>query len=122
MTEAERSGRPSHLPENATTAPHMPNRSAAHSAKLPSSVMTFSGSGLLGLVEFRLVAGTTLREHFGGTEHVVLAQSTLDDHLDVVGVGEGVGHQAAIGHRILLRAVADAEVHLLVLRVLADGA
>ena len=57
-----------------------------------------------------LVAGAALGEHVGGPDDAVAAQAAFDDHLDVVGIGEGVGHQAMVGDGIGLDPVGDLKV------------
>src|SRR5689334_19894768 len=104
VTVAARSGRSRQRPANAITTDQSPTRKATHSENCPSSVMEISGLG------HGLVAGTALGEHVGGADDPVAPQPPLHHDLDVVGVGEGVGNQAVVGHRVGLHAVRNLEV------------
>src|SRR5690606_7671490 len=64
------SGRSCHLAKNASPALQSPTRNAAHSAKLPSSVMVCSDL-LSGVFPHCLVARPALGDHVGGLEHSV---------------------------------------------------
>src|SRR5688572_2326357 len=88
-TLAVRSGRPCQRPEKASTADQADSSNASQRENSPSRVtglrlFPFGGG---------LVPRAALGEHLGGMEDAVPAQPALDDHLDVVGVGEGVGDE-----------------------------
>src|SRR6476660_4782627 len=98
LTVSASSGRSCHRPQSAIAMHQRPTRKATQSENCPSSVMEVSG--------FRhgLVAGAALGEHVGRADDPVPAQPSLYHDLDVVGVGEGVGYEAVIGHGVRLDA------------------
>src|SRR5262249_40203689 len=65
-------------------------RSAAQSENVPRRVKSGSGRGGV-LFHDRLIARTALGDDVGRVEGSVLAEFSFDHHVDVVGVGKGVG-------------------------------
>src|SRR5687767_8239137 len=105
-TLAVRSGRSCQRPEKPRIMAQAESSSASHRENSPSRVIG------LRLFSFGrgLVAGAALGQHFRGPEDAVAPESTFHDHLDVVGVGEGVGNEPAIGDWIAASPVAHLEV------------
>src|SRR5688572_14768269 len=117
-TLAARSGRPRHRPEKPSTTAQAESSSASQRQNSPSRVIglcLFPFGGGLG-------AGAALGQHLGGPEDAVPAEAAVYDHFDVVGVGEGIGHEPAVGHWIGADPVAHLEVDLAVAGIATDGA
>src|SRR5215207_606797 len=89
VTLAASSGRSCQRPEKARTEAQIPSSMATQSENWPSKVMASGFRFFVG----GFVAGPALGQHLGGAEHPVAAEPALHDHLDVVGVGEGIGDQ-----------------------------
>src|SRR6476659_1942921 len=87
VTVSARSGRSCHRPQSAIAMHQRPTRKATQSENCPSSVMGISG------LRHGLVAGAALGEHVGRADDPVPAKAPLHHDLDVVRVGEGVGHE-----------------------------